>query len=71
MIFHVKPRLQVSEATGVTRQQLRKMHDRLGDMGDVAQECRVKQVPGTLRTLWIHMYMCMHIFTSVRYRLYM
>jgi hypothetical protein len=26
------------------RAQLRRMHDVLGDMGDVAQECRVKQV---------------------------
>lgn len=34
----------VSEATGVTKGQLRRMHDVLGDLGDVAQECRVKQV---------------------------
>ena len=35
----------ISEATGVTRAQLGRMHDAMGDMGDVAERCRVKQVP--------------------------
>lgn len=35
----------ISEATGVTRMQLGRMHDVMGDMGDVAEKCRVKQVP--------------------------
>ncbi len=40
----------ISEATGVTRAQLGRMHDTMGDMGDVAEKCRVKQVP-TFRPL--------------------
>lgn len=34
----------ISEATGVTRAQLGRMHNVMGDMGDVAEKCRVKQV---------------------------
>ncbi len=45
----------VSEATGVTRAQLRRMHDVLGDLGDVAQECRVKQVNSCLPDEYIYL----------------
>lgn len=34
----------ITEATGVTRAKLRDMFNRLGDLGDVAQACRHKQV---------------------------
>jgi len=45
----------VSEATGVTRAQLRRMHDVLGDLGNVAQECRVKQVNSCLPDEYIYL----------------
>lgn len=34
----------ITEATGVSRGQLSRLHDTLGDLGDVAEKCRVKQV---------------------------
>ena len=33
----------ITEATGVSRAQLGRLHDTLGDLGDVAEQCRIKQ----------------------------
>lgn len=44
----------ITEATGVSRSKLRDMFNKVGDLGDVAQACRHKQVSLTVEASIAH-----------------